>query len=130
MFDLNPFGEDAVFDHVGIAVFSIRDVVGDKVEVTDDELQKVTVGFVDMHGLKIELVQPFGEDTPIKESLKKNQKLLHLCFRVHYLKEAMVEARKHGFHCIAQPKPAKAFQHKRIAWLFSRVYGLIELLES
>jgi len=61
--------------------------------------------------------------------LKKQQSLYHLCFEVKTIEKAIEMARKHGFHCIAAPVPAKAFGSRRIAWLFSRDYGLVELLE-
>lgn len=130
MLDVNLFGDGAVFDHVGIAVNSIRDMIPEGAQITPDETQRVSVAFVETHGIRLEFIEPLGEHAPIASSLEKGHKLVHLCFRVPELALAIESGRKNGFHCIAKPVPAKAFDDRKIAWLFSRTYGLIELLES
>lgn len=131
MLELNFFGDGAVFDHVGLAVRSIENTldIADKIDVVSDSIQKVSVGFVQMNGLTVELIEPLGQDTPVALSLKKGQQLVHLCFRVPDMAAAIEKGRQNGFHCIAKPVPAIAFNNRKIAWLFSRTYGLIELLE-
>ncbi|MEP7338508.1 MAG: VOC family protein [Acidobacteriota bacterium] len=124
------FGDDAIFEHIGLAVASIGEAAGDGVESVADETQQVSVAFINLHGIQIELIEPLTETSPISRNLKQGQKLVHLCFRVPLLEAAIATARQHGFHCIAQPVPAKAFDERKIAWLFSRTYGLIELLEA
>lgn len=132
MLELNMFGEGAIFDHVGLAVRSIENTLnghGEQVTVFNDDIQKVSVAFVQMSGIQVELIEPLGEKTPVALSLKKGQQLVHLCFRVPDMEAAIEKGREHGFHCIARPVPAIAFNGRRIAWLFSRTYGLVELLE-
>jgi len=126
---LHFFGEKARFHHIGLAVKSIRDVSPSS-EVIVDSVQKVSLAFVSVGGIKIEFLEPSGEDSPVFESLKKNVKLLHICYSVPDIEKAIQECRKHGFHCIARPVPAVAFNNRKIAWVYSPVYGLIELLES
>ena len=126
---LHFFGDKARFDHIGLAVKSIREVSPSS-EVIVDSVQKVALAFVSVGGIKYELLEPSGEDSPVFESLKKNVKLLHICYSVPELETAIKECRKHGFHCIARPVPAAAFNNRKIAWVYSPVYGLIELLES
>jgi len=126
MLKLNVFGEDAKFEHIGIAVGSIKESAGGKLEIFDEETQKVRVAFVKINGIDIELIEPLGADSPVTTGLKKGQRLLHICFKVADLKDAIKKAKGHGFHCIAEPVPAQAFEGKKIAWLFSRTYGLIE----
>lgn len=123
------FGDEAVFDHVGLAVRSIDSVGAAGLQPVNDPKQSVNVAFVDLHGLKIELVEPAGENNPVSASLERGQKLLHLCFRVPDLERAIEEARHWGFHCIWKPVPAIAFENRPIVWLFSQVYGLVELVE-
>jgi len=126
-----PFlGDDAVFDHVGLAVVSIRDTAGPDVEVIDDPLQRVSVSFVNLAGLRVELIQPLGEGSPIDRSLRNGQSLVHLCFRVPSLESAVAHGRRSGLHQLARPVPAVAFGDRRIAWLFSKTIGLVELLED
>ena len=42
---------------------------------------------------------------------------------------ALKECRVHGFHLIARPVPAVAFDKRKIAWVYNNVYGLFELVE-
>lgn len=131
MLELNMFGDGAVFDHVGLAVRSIEATLdgNDEATIFDDNIQKVSVAFIRMNGIKVELIEPLGEKTPVALSLKKGQQLVHLCFRVPDIEAAIEKGREHGFNCIARPVPAVAFGCRRIAWLFSRVYGLVEIVE-
>jgi len=123
------FGQDACFDHVGIAVRSIDDAVTGAQAIVDP-VQKVAVAFININNFRVELVEPLNEASPICNMLKKQQNLYHICFKVNDIEGAIEQARKNSFHCIANPVPAIAFENKRIAWLFSRTYGLIELLEK
>jgi methylmalonyl-CoA/ethylmalonyl-CoA epimerase len=126
---VNFFGEDAEFEHAGIAVRSINDSV-DGTEKTEDPIQRVNVAFMYLNNFKIELIEPITEKSPVTKILDKGQSLYHLCFRVPDINKAIETARKHGFHCIARPVPAKAFNDNKVAWVFSKVYGLFELIEA
>ena len=123
------FGKDAEFDHAGIAVKSIDDVLRN-VQKTKDPIQKVSVAMIRINNFKVELVEPISDHSPVTKILGKGQSIYHLCFRVQNINIAIEIARKNGFHCIAKPTPAEAFNNKRIAWLFNKFYGLIELLEK
>lgn len=125
----NFFGDDAEFEHAGIAVRSIRDAVSG-LEITEDPIQRVNVAFVHINNLRIELIEPLTEKSPITNILEKGQSLYHLCFKVPDMIKALESARNHGFHSIARPVPAKAFNDKKVAWVFSKVYGLFELIEG
>ena len=130
MRELKVFGDGAVFDHAGVAVRSIRASAKSDPGIIRDEAQKVSVAFVDIGGIKLELIEPAGEDSPVASSLEKGQRLVHLCFRVPDMDAAIKKGRENGFHCIAKPVPARAFGGRKIAWLFSKTYGLTELLEE
>jgi methylmalonyl-CoA/ethylmalonyl-CoA epimerase len=125
----NYFGSNAKLEHIGIAVKSIKKIDPDILSIVDN-IQKVKVAFVTMDGAEIELVEPLGDDSPVAGILEKGQSFYHLCFSVKNIDEAIVTARKNGFHCIARPVEAAAFNKRRIAWLFNKNFGLFELLES
>lgn len=129
MNDLAVFSS-GVFDHVGVAVRSIRDVAGNDVETVPDAVQRVTVAFVDLHGLRVELIEPLGESSPIANSLGSGHVLLHLCFRVPRLDRALAEGRRLGMRALTRPVPAPAFGGRSIVWVFSAQLGLIELVED
>jgi len=126
--ELKFFGKDAKFHHIGIAVKSIKNVSPFSPIITDS-IQKVSVAFVLVNGVNIELIEPFSDNSPITESLKKRIKFLHICYTVSDIEMAIKECREYGFHCIARPIQATAFNNK-IAWVYSNEWGLFELLED
>jgi len=125
----NFFGEHAEFEHAGIAVRSIAETAADA-EITEDPVQKVKVAFININGFRVELIEPAAEKSPITSILNKGQSLYHLCFRVTDITKALDTAKKNGFHCIARPVPARAFDDNKIAWVYSKAYGLFELVEA
>lgn len=120
----------AEFLHIGLAVPSIREACAGGVEPVPEKGQRVCVAFVDLHGAPVELIEPLGDASPVAASLEKGQKLLHLCFRVPDLEKALARAKQNGFHAISKPAPAEVFGGKRILWLFSKTFGLFELVEA
>jgi methylmalonyl-CoA/ethylmalonyl-CoA epimerase len=126
---LDCFGPGARFHHVGIAVSSIRAILP-ACQPTHDPIQKVNVALVLLNGLRLEQIESVGEDSPISLALKKGIKYIHVCFEVDDVKVSLRCSRKWGFHVIRQPAPATAFHERQIAFVFSRSFGLIELLES
>ena len=123
------FGDTAEIDHVGVAVRSIDDTLENANKVTDP-IQRVHVAFMKLHNVVIELVEPVDGDSPVTRYLDNGQTFYHLCYRVPDIESAIKAARKHGFYCIAKPVPAVAFENRKIAWLYSRTYGLFELVED
>lgn len=126
---LQFFGPDARLHHVGIAVRSINEAVPGLNSV-EDPIQGVRVAFADLAGLTIELIEPASENSPIDQSLTKGIKLLHICIEVPSLETAIDECQKHGFRKISTAQPAIAFDMRRIVWVFSTMFGLVELVEA
>jgi hypothetical protein len=125
---IDIFGKAAVFDHIGVAVQSIGDTLGGRAGIVSEKTQRVLVAFISMNGIRVELIEPFGKSSPVALGLKKGQRLVHICFRVPDLDIAVKKGRENGFHCISKPVSASAFKGRKIIWLFSRVYGLVELV--
>lgn len=123
------FGEDARFHHVGLAVRSIRDVDPAYTVIPDEELG-VSMAFLTLGGITIELLEPTGDESPIAVSLRQGQKLLHLCYEVPDLDEALKHCRSAGFSRISQLARQPVYDDRRVVWVFSKHYGLFELLES
>lgn len=126
---LSLFGDDASLRHIGMAVRSI-DAAAPGAAKHLDPLQNVRVAFVEMNGALCELVEPVDERSPVNGYLERNKvSLYHLCFEVNDIDAAIAQSKRHGFHALGRPKPAAAFEQRRIAWVFSPVLGLFELLE-
>ena len=126
--EVNCFGTDARFHHVGIAVSSIQSVCPEA-EVFTDSIQEVSVAFVLLNGVNVKLIEPFTEHSRIKLSLQKGVKFLHRRYEVSNPDGALEECRKHGFTCIAAPVSAGPFGGRKIAGVYSKQYGFSELLE-
>lgn len=114
----------AKFHHLGLVVSSIDP----DIEQTFDPVQKVTVAFIDIHGIKLELIKPESEDSPARNFVGKG--IYHVCYEVTDIEKSVAYACQNGFKCIAEPTSAKAFEDKKIAWLISSKYGLVELLQK
>jgi methylmalonyl-CoA/ethylmalonyl-CoA epimerase len=101
--------------------------------IFDDPLQKVRVAFLTTRpeDARIELVQPAGEDSPVHRFLQeKGGGLHHACYEVRDLEAQIAEMRSRGALLAKRPKPAVAFDGRRIAWIITAEGFLIELLEA
>ena len=127
--NLEYCGSGARFHHIGVAVRAIEDVCP-TCRPTHDALQGVKVAFVSLNGCDLELIEPAKDDSPISASLKKGNQLLHICYEVDDLEAALRKCRQYGFHLVRQPAQATAFAQRRIAFVFSRTFGVVELLET
>ncbi len=123
------FGPGGRLHHVGVAVQSIRELSPSSETVLDEEAG-VTMAFVDVHGVTIELLEPYGEKSPIARNLKEGVKLLHLCYEVPAIENAIAICRLAGFHQIRAPRPTPVYENRLVAWVFSKEYGVFELLEQ
>jgi methylmalonyl-CoA/ethylmalonyl-CoA epimerase len=127
--------------HIGFVVASIAAVmesfcraVGGShwSETWYDPLQRVRVAFiyqVSPDDPCIELVEPAGPDSPVKEFLERGGGLHHLCYEVDSLDETLRGASDRGLVMIRRPQPAVAFGGRRIAWFVTREGLLVEHLE-
>ena len=98
-----------------------------------DPHQKVKVAFVGAGGpdALIELVEPVGQDSPVFRFLQqKGGGLHHLCYEVDDLESRMAEMRLSGALVARRPRPAVAFQGRRIGWMLTAAGLPVELLEK
>jgi methylmalonyl-CoA/ethylmalonyl-CoA epimerase len=102
-------------------------------QIFTDPHQKVRVTFLTTRpgDPQIELVEPVGEDSPVLRFLcDKGGGLHHACYEVRDLEGELQAFRARGSLIVKRPKPAVAFQGRRIAWLLTQEKLLIELLEE
>jgi methylmalonyl-CoA/ethylmalonyl-CoA epimerase len=124
--------------HVGIAVPSIRSsaayyrqALGIVVEggIVEDEIQKVRVAFAPVgNGTYIEFVEPAGDDSPVRGVLKRGGGLYHVCYLVPDIDAAIESVRGAGGRLVSGPVPARAFNGRAIAWVYTPDRSLVELL--
>ena len=128
--------------HVGIIVTDIHEGIKNHERlfgykqlgpIVDDPAQKVRVvllGTSENDPVKIELISPLTEDSPITDLLKKRQALYHLCYAVPDIEKAKTEARRSGAIVISKPVEAPLFDNRKICFLFTKDHYVIELVED
>lgn len=105
--ELKKYLSDCHLDHIAIAVENLEssvkvyEALGLKFEDTREVVkdQAVTTAFAAVdERAHIELLEPYGEDGPIHQSLKKRGPgLHHLCFRVTDVDQKAQQLRDAGF---------------------------------
>ena len=127
------------FHHIGIACRDIgktRDFYVSMgyvpADVVDDPLQHVKVCFLDKEGApRIELLAPLDEQSPVLRTLESSGvSPYHICYQVSDIEEAIAGLRQQRFLVVNGPVPACAMGDRRIAFLYQRHTGLIELVEK
>jgi len=126
--------------HIGIVVKKIEDSLGEFLKFIDfDETtiptligtQKVNVCFMKLGELRIEIIEPVGDDSPVKKFLEKGGGFHHICFEVENISDAIDEIVKKGGRLIVSP--IEGFEGRKIAFVFLNMkksnFNLIELAE-
>jgi methylmalonyl-CoA/ethylmalonyl-CoA epimerase len=127
--------------HIGFVVASIAQEIerfADSIgahwneTILHDPLQKARVAFLRTSGptdALVELIEPAGEGSPVQQFLQKGGGLHHLCYEVDDLEDHLRAMRLKGAVVVRGPRPALAFDNRRIAWTFTREKLLLEFLE-
>jgi methylmalonyl-CoA/ethylmalonyl-CoA epimerase len=126
-------------NHVAIAVPDLdaavalyRDTLGAKVSEPDSLPDHgVTVVFVDISNTKIELLEPFGKNSPIAAFLERNPAggIHHLCFEVADIIEARDRLEAQGARVLGDGDPKTGAHGKPVLFLHPKDFtgALIEL---
>lgn len=127
------------FHHIGVAVKSIEATSGVyeeagyvKSEVVFDPVQHVNICWLSKPGMPlIELLEPVGVMSPVNKVLEKNGVCpYHICYLVDDIEESVKMLRKKKYIVVCNPVEAPAIHHSKVAFLFNKHVGLIELVES
>lgn len=127
--------------HIGVAVPDIESAAavyaengwlcGEKIF---DPIQNVMLCFAEKPDeVLTELVAPAAENSPVSKILQKNggvPEAYHVCYAVADIDRAISELRAEKWLPVKPPVPACAFGGARVAFLYSKNAGLIELLET
>jgi methylmalonyl-CoA/ethylmalonyl-CoA epimerase len=103
-------------------------------QVFHDPLQRVDVLFLYPPGSPaIELISPpavGGSASPVTSFLARGGGLHHICYEVSDLDQQISEMQTRRALVVRPPKPAVAFEGRRIAWVITAEKLLIEYVES
>lgn len=96
--------------------------------IIEDIDRKIKIELIKNGNIILELIQPTGEDSPVRGLLKKNGPIpYHICYECEDLKVSIEKLKKEGFILIQEPKSAIAFENIEVAFLYSKDIGLIEI---
>jgi methylmalonyl-CoA/ethylmalonyl-CoA epimerase len=126
------------FHHIGLAC---RDLAVDRRDheflgyvaegdVFEDPLQRIRGLFMTLGGMRIELLQALDEASPLRSFLRRGVKIYHECFLCPDFDRSLAALQLHRARLAGEPKPAIAFQNRRIAFVLLPSQTLIELIES
>ncbi|MCR4768698.1 MAG: VOC family protein [Bacteroidaceae bacterium] len=128
------------FHHIGIACFTIEESkafyeqLGYKAsQVVDDPIQDIRICFLEKQGMPLlELLAPIDQASPVNRILEtQGVTPYHICYEVNDFDTLITILRKeHKFVRVSKPAPACAINNRRVAFMFRKDVGLIELLES
>lgn len=121
-----------VVPDLNAAIDLYRDVLGgDVTEVVDLPAHGVTVAFVNLDNTKIELLHPFGDNSPILSYLQKNAAggIHHICFEVKDIIAARDRLIEKGMRILGKNEPKLGAHGKPVLFLHPKDFcgTLIEL---
>ncbi len=102
-------------------------------QIYEDPYQKVKVAFLKTKPgeAQIELVEPAGEESPVLRFLReKGGGFHHVCYETQDLEQTLAGMKLRGSLIAKRPRPAVAFEGRRIAWVLTAEKFLVELLET
>jgi methylmalonyl-CoA/ethylmalonyl-CoA epimerase len=129
-------------NHVAIAVPDVakaaamyRNALGAKVSVAESLPEHgVTVIFVELPNTKIELLEPFGEDSPIAGYVSKNPSgaIHHVCYEVDDILAARDHLKSSGARVLGDGEPKIGAHGKPVLFLHPKDFcgTLIELEQA
>lgn len=126
-------------DHVGYAVQDMRAAEASFMELgycpygdgIEDHGRGVEIRFFcDPAGVKIELIAPLGDNSPVNTWLRKNgNSPYHICYQSDELAKDVAALKEKGFMVVQPSLPAPAMNNRRVCFMYSKNTGLIELVE-
>lgn len=138
---MTPVPPEVRFHHIGFVVASIDErleqfmrSIGSArhTDVILDPIQRVKVVFLvpERPGeVRIELVEPVGEKSPVLRFLEQGGGLHHICYEVADVAEQLAHMQSLGATVVRRSRPALAFGNRQIAWVITEEKLLIEYLE-
>lgn len=127
------------FHHIGIACRDIAKTQAFYLQmgytaspIVEDPVQHVRISFLEKDGApRLELLEPLDEQNPVARTLATvGVTPYHICYEVQDIEAAIAELRGQRFLLVNGPVPACAMENKRIAFLYQKNTGLIELVEA
>lgn len=127
-------------DHIGYAVKRIDKALSsfEKLGFTfepiiDDIDRNIKISFGSKDGYRIELVAPLDKKlkSPVDQYLSNvSGTPYHICYKSEDFDTEIENIKLQGFKIIIEPRPAVAFNGKRVVFMMNIGLGLIEIVEK
>lgn len=123
--------------HIGYAVknideaFKLFKILGfEKVnEKVVDEERKVKILFVKNNEYLVELIEPYGNNSPIENILKNSGSTpYHICYESKDILKDIEMLKNDGFVLISELSAAPAINQQKVCFLYNGKVGIIEIL--
>jgi methylmalonyl-CoA/ethylmalonyl-CoA epimerase len=100
--------------------------------IVTDEVQGVRIQFMEMSdGSLLELLEPYGERSPVKRHLLKGGGIYHVCFEVDDLDRTLRRLQEAGDAIVVgEAGPAPAINNRRVAFVVTTTGDLFEFVEA
>ena len=97
-----------------------------------DPVQGVRIQFMETGGGGLlELLEPYGDRSPVLRHLRKGGGIYHVCFEVDDLDDSLQRCRDSGVAMVVcEPVPAPALNQRRVAFVVTEDRDLIEFVEA
>ncbi|MGI6154038.1 MAG: VOC family protein [Christensenellaceae bacterium] len=98
---------------------------------TEDSDRGVSICFMRNGHETVELIAKLGENSMVESLAEKGMSTpYHICYEAEDMDRALKELKEAGFYLTRPPAPAAACGGKRVAFLFQKATGLIEIVEK
>lgn len=128
--------------HIGVAVANLIQSISEYENlgwkwdgnIIEDKDRNVKLAFMKRNDSDtlIELVAPANEKSPVSHTLNIMKNIAtpyHICYEVDEINKMIEILKKRKYILTESPKPAVAFNGRRVSFMISTTAGLIELLE-
>ena len=125
--------------HVGVVTKNLSECIKlyralgySELKLVYDPVQMASIALMHRPGEPmIELIAPEDEQSPAHKWLQRIKAgAYHICYEVVSLPEMIAFMRERSFALVMDAVPAVAFDNRRVAFLWSALTGLVELVES
>jgi len=125
--------------HTGYAVANLTDSAAEFLRLgyrkvgqqTVDSERNVVIQFMRNGDYLVELIAPLNDKAPVKGILRKvGPTPYHICYEADDLDSEVEKLSGDGYLVVERQAPAPAIRDRRVAFLFKKDLGLIELVET
>jgi methylmalonyl-CoA/ethylmalonyl-CoA epimerase len=95
-----------------------------------DPIQQVEGLFMTHGAMRLELLAPRGDDSPLQDYLSRGTRLYHEAFETADIAASLSALDAGGARLVVGPVPAVAFGGREIAFLMLRSLSLVELIQA